>query len=178
VIFSATPIAGAFLIEPERHVDDRGSFARLWCARELEAHGFASTLAQCSVSVNSSRRTLRGMHYSVPPHSEAKVIHCIRGEIFDVLLDLRLDSPSYLAWFGRVLSADSGVALAAPEGVAHGFLTLVPDSHVLYHISEFHDAASARGVRWNDPAFAIQWPDEPVVISERDRTYLDYRKDA
>jgi dTDP-4-dehydrorhamnose 3,5-epimerase len=178
VIFDTTPIAGAFALAPEWKIDARGSFARLWCARELEAHAFLSKLAQCSVSVNAAKGTLRGMHYSVPPHAEAKVVHCIRGQIFDVLLDLRRGSSTYLVWFGCVLSAEGGVGLAVPEGVAHGFLTLTPDAHVLYHISEFYDAACALGVRWNDPTFGIAWPAEPIVISERDRTYPDYLREA
>jgi dTDP-4-dehydrorhamnose 3,5-epimerase len=171
VIFRETKIRGAFAIEPERHADERGSFARIWCARELEEHGLRSRLAQCSLSTNTRRGTLRGMHYSVPPHAEAKVVRCVRGAVYDVLLDLRAGSPTYLAWIAKTLSAENGSALYVPEGVAHGFQTLEDGSDVLYQMSEFYDSACARGARWDDPAFGIEWPPAERVMSERDRTY-------
>lgn len=175
MIFRQTKVNGAFAIELERHVDDRGTFARVWCAQELEAHGLCSRLAQCSVSTNTRRSTLRGMHYSVPPHAEAKVVRCVRGAVYDVLLDLRADSPSYLSWFAETLTADNGLALYVPEGVAHGFQTLEDGSDVLYQMSEFYDPACARGVRWDDPAFAIEWPPGERVMSDRDRNYPGFR---
>jgi dTDP-4-dehydrorhamnose 3,5-epimerase len=175
VIFRQTKVNGAFAIELERRVDDRGTFARVWCARELEAHGLCARLAQCSVSTNARRNTLRGMHYSVPPHAEAKVVRCVRGAVYDVLLDLRADSPSYLSWFAETLTADNGLALYVPEGVAHGFQTLEDGSDVLYQMSEFYDPACARGVRWDDPAFAIEWPPGERVMSDRDRNYPGFR---
>jgi dTDP-4-dehydrorhamnose 3,5-epimerase len=178
VIFLETKIAGAFAIEPERHVDVRGSFARLWCAREFEAHGLETALVQCNMSTNPRKGTLRGLHYSVPPHPEAKVVRCVRGAVHDVLVDLRRASPTFGAWFGHVLTADNGIALYVPKGVAHGFLTVEDDSDVLYEMSEYFDPTCARGARWNDPAFGIAWPDEPRVISERDRTYPDFDMDA
>jgi dTDP-4-dehydrorhamnose 3,5-epimerase len=174
VIFHSTPIAGAYWLEPERHVDERGSFSRLYCAREFADHGLDPRLAQASLSTNARRGTLRGMHYSVPPHAEAKVVRCVRGAVHDVLLDLRVGSPSYLESFGRLLTAKDANALYVPEGVAHGFLTLEDESDVLYQMTEFYDPASARGVRWNDAAFRIRWPEEPVVVSDRDRTYPDF----
>jgi dTDP-4-dehydrorhamnose 3,5-epimerase len=175
VIFRETAIGGAFRIELERQVDERGAFARVWCARELEEHGLCSRLAQCSVSTNTRKGTLRGMHYSVPPHAEAKVVRCVRGAIYDVLLDLRAGSPTHLTWLAETLTADNGLALYVPEGVAHGFQTLEDQTDVLYQISEFYDPACARGARWDDPAFGIVWPEGVRVISERDRSFASLR---
>jgi dTDP-4-dehydrorhamnose 3,5-epimerase len=174
VIFRETKIPGALSIELERHIDDRGSFARVWCAREFEKAGLRSRLLQCSLSTNVRKGTLRGMHYSVAPAAEAKVVRCVRGAVYDVLLDLRPGSPAYLTWLAETLSADNGMALYVPEGVAHGFQTLEDGSDVLYQMSEFHDPACARGVRWNDPAFGIEWPDAERILSERDRTYAAF----
>jgi dTDP-4-dehydrorhamnose 3,5-epimerase len=175
VIFRETKIRGAFAIELERHVDERGTFARVWCARELEDHGLRSRLAQCSLSTNVRKGTLRGMHYSVPPHAEAKVVRCVRGAVYDVLLDLRAGSATYLTWIAETLTADNGLALYIPEGIAHGFQTLEDGSDVLYQMSEFYDPACARAVRWDDPAFGIEWPRAERVMSERDRTYPSFR---
>lgn len=174
MIFRETKIRGAFSIELERHVDERGTFARVWCARELEERGLRPSLAQCSLSTNTRRGTLRGMHYSVPPRAEAKVVRCVRGAVYDVLLDLRAGSATYLSWFAETLTADNGLALYVPEGVAHGFQTLEDASDVLYQMSEFYDSACSRGVRWDDPAFGIQWPQAERVMSERDRTYAGF----
>jgi len=175
VIFVETTIPGAFRIELERHADERGAFARIWCARELEAHGLRARLAQCSISTNARKGTLRGMHYSVPPAAEAKVVRCVRGAIYDVLLDLRRESPTYLTWVSETLTADNGRAFYVPEGVAHGFQTLEDATDVLYEISEFYDSACARGVRWDDPTFRIVWPEGERIISERDRTHPSFR---
>ena len=174
MIFRELRIPGAFVIDLERHVDERGSFARVWCARELKAVGIAPSLAQVSLSSNKRRRTLRGMHYSVAPHAEAKVVRCVRGAIYDVLLDLRSESSTHGTWLSEVLTADNGRAVYVPEGVAHGFQTLEDDSDVLYEISEFYDASSARGVRWNDPLFGIHWPDHDPILSRRDAEYPNY----
>jgi dTDP-4-dehydrorhamnose 3,5-epimerase len=176
LIFRETKIIGAFSIELERHVDERGTFARVWCARELEQHGLCSRLAQCSVSTNAQKGTLRGMHYSVPPAAEVKVVRCVRGAIHDVLLDLRAGSLTYLTWFAETLTADNGLALYVPEGVAHGFQTLENGSDVLYQMSEFYDPVCARGVRWDDPAFGIEWPDAERILSHRDRTYATFAR--
>jgi dTDP-4-dehydrorhamnose 3,5-epimerase len=175
VIFRPTKIGGAYLIEPERHTDDRGSFARAWCQREFEAHGLDSKLVQCSISTNTRKGTLRGMHYSVVPHAEAKVVRCIKGAVHDVLLDLREGSPTYLKWIVERLSRENARALFVPEGVAHGFQALEDESDVFYQMSQFYDPECARGVRWNDPAFGIPWAIEPPILSERDRLYVDYR---
>jgi dTDP-4-dehydrorhamnose 3,5-epimerase len=172
--FETTALAGAWLIGMERRDDERGYFARLWCSSELGAKGLSNTLRQCSISSNRQAGTLRGMHYQAKPGEEAKVVRCVRGAIHDVLLDLRPDSPTYLQWMARELSRDNGLALYVPEGVAHGFQTLADDTEVLYFIDELHDPALARGVRWDDPAFGIDWPLRPSVMSERDRTYPDF----
>lgn len=172
------PIAGAFVIAPERHVDARGSFARTWCAREFERHGLVARCVQSSLSTNLRCGTLRGMHYAVAPHAETKVIRCVRGAVYDVLLDLRVDSPTYLKWSAQTLTGDNGVALYVPETVAHGFQTLEDSSDVLYQMSEFYDGDCARGVRWDDPAFDIRWPEGPRILSERDRTYPDFYEGA
>ncbi len=171
MIFRPTKLQGAYAIEPERHVDARGSFSRAWCQREFDAHGLDARLVQCSISTNTKRGTLRGMHYSVPPHAEAKVVRCVKGAIYDVLLDLREGSPTYLHWVAETLSRDNGVALFVPEGVAHGFQTLEDETDVLYQMSEFFAPEGARGVAWNDPAFGIQWPLGEPILSDRDRLY-------
>jgi dTDP-4-dehydrorhamnose 3,5-epimerase len=175
VIFRETRVAGALVFEPERHVDHRGSFARLWCARELAERGLDARLAQTSLSTNPRRGTLRGLHYSVAPHAEAKVVRCVRGAVYDVLVDLRPASPTYGRWCAETLTADNGLAVYAPEGVAHGFVTIEDATDVLYQISEFYDPSCARGVRWNDPAFGVAWPEANPILSDRDRSYPDYR---
>ncbi len=174
MIFRETALAGAFLIEPERLADERGFFARTWCARELAEHGLDPRLAQASVSFNRELGTLRGLHYQAAPHEEAKLVRCTRGEIWDVIVDLRPGSPTFKRSFGEALSAENRLMLYVPAGFAHGFLTLAPASEVLYLISEFFEPEAARGVRWNDPAFGIRWPSEPRVISDRDRAYPDF----
>lgn len=173
MIFHETAVAGAFVIEPERLVDERGFFARTWCQRELQERGLDAGLAQCSISFNLTRGTLRGMHYQIAPYAETKLVRCTAGAIFDVIVDLRPGSKSFRRWCGVELSQQNRKMLYIPKGCAHGFLTLSDDVEVFYQISEFYSAAHARGVRWNDPAFAIQWPGEVKVISERDRSYPD-----
>ncbi|MEZ5333539.1 MAG: dTDP-4-dehydrorhamnose 3,5-epimerase [Thermoanaerobaculia bacterium] len=172
--FRETAIAGAWLVEPERHEDERGFFARTFCRDEIAAHGLEAAIAQASVSFNPRRGTLRGLHWQAAPHEEIKWVRCTRGAIWDVLVDLRPDSPSRLAHVAVELSAENGLQLYVPGGVAHGFLTLRDDTEVSYRMSVPYHAPSARGARWNDPAFGIDWPAEPVLISERDRTYPDW----
>ncbi len=172
--FQPTLIPGVFVVESEPSVDSRGSFKRIWCRRELEAHGLESTLVQCSLSTNPIKGTLRGMHYQAGRAGESKLVQCLRGAIYDVALDLRRDSPMFRRWHGEVLRHDNHRAMFVPKGVAHGFLTLDDDSDVLYQISEFFCADAARGVRWNDPAFNIKWPSSIAVISERDRSYANF----
>jgi dTDP-4-dehydrorhamnose 3,5-epimerase len=172
--FTPAGLDGAFVIEPEPITDDRGFFARLWCGRELAAHGLCGTLAQVSQSFNRARHTLRGLHYAVAPAVETKLVRCDRGAIFDVLVDLR-PGAGQGRWVGHELSAANRRMLYVPEGVAHGFLTLVDDTEVEYFISAFFDAGCARGVRHDDPAFGIAWPAPPAVIAPRDASYPDFR---
>lgn len=166
--FRETALAGVWLIEPEPLVDERGFFARTWCRREWEARGLNPTLAQCSTSWTRTRGTVRGLHYQVKPHEEAKLVRCTRGAIHDVALDLRPGSPTRRRWIAVELTADNRRMVYLPEGVAHGFQTLVDDTEVFYQISEFHHPESARGVRWDDPACGIAWPVTPVIVSPRD----------
>jgi dTDP-4-dehydrorhamnose 3,5-epimerase len=175
MIFTGTNIDGVWVIDAERLEDERGFFARTWDADEFTEQGLNPELTQCSISYNLARGTLRGMHYQAAPHEEAKLVRCTAGAIFDVALDLRPGSPTFKAWFGVELSAQNRRALYVPEGCAHGFLTLEDDSEVHYQISQAHMPDAARGVRWDDPAFAISWPGEVVVINERDRSYPDFR---
>jgi dTDP-4-dehydrorhamnose 3,5-epimerase len=173
--FLATGIEGAHLIELEPHADERGFFARSWSRQEFQSRGLNADLSECSVSFNRLRGTLRGMHYQIAPHEEAKVVMCMRGLIYDVIVDLRKSSASHLKWFATELSLDKGRLLYVPEGVAHGFLTLDNDSYVQYQIGASYAPEAARGVRWNDPLLNLQWPEPPTVISERDRGFEDYR---
>jgi dTDP-4-dehydrorhamnose 3,5-epimerase len=175
MIFKGTGIDGVWVIEPERHDDERGFFARTWEPEEFTERGLNSDLAQCSISYNRQRGTLRGLHYQAAPHEEAKLVRCTAGAIFDVAVDLRPDSPTFRDWFGVELSAENRLALFVPEGCAHGFLTLADDSEVHYQISQAYVPDAGRGVRWDDPAFAIRWPSEVVVINERDKSYADFQ---
>jgi dTDP-4-dehydrorhamnose 3,5-epimerase len=172
--FTETKVAGAFLIEPEPIADERGFFARTWCREEFADHGLTAELAQANISFNHRRGTLRGLHYQAAPHAEAKLVRATRGAIWDLALDLRRDSPTYLAWFGAELSDANRHMLYVPEGCAHGFLTLTDGAEVAYQMSAPFAAQAARGVRFDDPAFGITWPGEVVVINERDRTYPDF----
>jgi len=175
VIFTETSLEGAFVIEPERREDARGFFARTWCAREFETRGLMTRIAQCSTSFNKKKGTLRGMHYQVPPFAETKIVRCIRGSMYDVIVDLRSSSHTFMKHVGAVLTADNGKMLYVPPGFAHGFQTLEDDTEVLYQISEFHSPGHARGVRWDDPAFGIRWPDDERTMVDRDRIYPDFR---
>ena len=174
MIFRETPIPGAFLIEQEPYRDDRGAFARTFCAREFAAHGLDPRVVQCNLSQNESRGTLRGMHAQQPPHAESKLVSCLRGSIYDVILDLRPGSGVHGKHVAVTLCARDGRMLYIPKGVYHGFLTLEDDTEVFYQMSEFYEPIAASGVRWNDPAFAIAWPGEVRVISARDASYPDW----
>jgi dTDP-4-dehydrorhamnose 3,5-epimerase len=169
VIFHDTKVQGAQLIDLEPHEDERGFFARTYCEREFAARGLATRYPQCNLSRNRRRGTLRGLHFQAPPHGEVKVVRCVAGAIFDVIVDLRKRSPTYLQWLGVELRADTGTALYVPEGCAHGLVTLEANSDVFYQMSAFHAPEAARGFRWDDPAFGIEWPLVPTVISESDR---------
>lgn len=174
--FVQTPLPGAWVIELELLGDERGWFARTFDAEEFAARGMNPAVAQCNASFNARRGTLRGLHYQAAPHGESKLVRCVRGAIFDVAVDLREDSPAYRSWHGVELSADNGRAFYIPDGMAHGFQTLVDDCEVIYQMGERYEADAARGVRWDDPAFAIGWPDPQGerVISERDASYPDF----
>ncbi|MFQ5349965.1 MAG: dTDP-4-dehydrorhamnose 3,5-epimerase [Thermoanaerobaculia bacterium] len=169
-----TKLPGVYLIEPERQSDDRGFFARTFCSRELAELGLVSTIAQSSISFNPTEGTLRGMHYQAPPHGETKIIRCTMGAIWDCLIDLRPDSPTYRGWLAEELTAENRKLFYVPEGIAHGFLTLAPNTEVFYEISTFFVPEAARGVRWDDPAFGVDWPRRPRLLSDRDRTYEDF----
>jgi len=169
MIFRATRVPGAFVVEPEPTADDRGFFARTWCRETFAARGLAADLDQCSVSHNRRRHTLRGLHFQAAPHAEAKLVRCTQGRIFDVVVDLRPDSSAYGAWDAAELDAEAHNALYVPPGCAHGFMTLADDSVVFYQIAGVHMPTVARGVRWDDPDLAIDWPAAPDAISERDR---------
>jgi dTDP-4-dehydrorhamnose 3,5-epimerase len=173
--FINAPLSGAYMIEPQLLVDERGFFARTWCAQEFKVRGLNSNLAQCSISFNTRRGTVRGMHYQEQPHAEAKLVRCCSGAAYDVIVDLRPPSPTYCQWFAVELTSANRKMLYVPEGFAHGFQTLADDTEILYQISEIHWPECARGVRWNDPRFGIEWPILDVVISQRDRNFPDYK---
>jgi dTDP-4-dehydrorhamnose 3,5-epimerase len=169
MIFREAPLPGAWVLEPERVADERGFFARTWCRRDFEARGLDPEIAQCSVSFNHRRGTLRGLHFQAEPHGEVKLVRVTRGAVWDVIVDLRPDLPTFRRHFAVVLSAEAGNQLYIPKGMAHGFQTLEDGTEVFYQISAFYAPAAARGYRWDDPAFAIPWPEPVTVISEKDR---------
>jgi dTDP-4-dehydrorhamnose 3,5-epimerase len=170
-MFRETALPGVFIIEPERREDRRGFFARTWSQEEFAAHGLNPHLVQSSVSLSVLRGTLRGMHYQVPPHAEAKLIRCTRGAIWDVALDLRPGSPTFRRHVAAELTAENHLALYIPEGVAHGFQTLDDNTEVFYQMTAAYAPEAARGVRFDDPAFGIPWPIPEPILLERDRTY-------
>ena len=170
MVFTELPLPGAFLIEPQRHADERGFFARVCCQREFSAHGLKSDFVQSSVSYSKRRGTLRGLHYQAPPHAETKLVRCTQGVAFDVLVDLRPGSPTFKRWHACELTAENRRAVYIPEGMAHGFQTLVDDTELLYAISPFYEPAAGQGLRWNDPTLAVSWPImPPIVISPIDQ---------
>ncbi|MCH9050282.1 MAG: dTDP-4-dehydrorhamnose 3,5-epimerase [Proteobacteria bacterium] len=175
MIFTETELSGAFVVEPERLEDARGFFARTWCAEEFDRMGLNPNLVQCSTSFNARRGTLRGLHYQAPPHAETKLVRCTMGRIFDVIVDLRADSPTRGKWTALVLSAENRAMIYIPEGFAHGFQTLADDSEVFYQISAIYAPEASRGIRWDDPDLAIDWPRiEERVISERDDAFPSF----
>jgi dTDP-4-dehydrorhamnose 3,5-epimerase len=176
VLFRETKLPGAFVIELQKHEDERGFFARSWCQQEVEAHGLNPQMVQCNISFNKVKGTLRGMHYQVPPCAEAKLVRCTRGAIYDVIIDLRRESATYKQHVSEVLSSNNYKALFIPEGFAHGFQTLEDNSEVIYQMSAFYSPEHQRGLRYNDPAFRINWPIDATVISDRDRNYEDFRE--
>jgi dTDP-4-dehydrorhamnose 3,5-epimerase len=174
VIFTETRLKGAFVLELEKREDDRGFFARSWCRKEFETHNLNSAIVQCNVSFNRSRGTLRGMHYQAAPFAEAKLVRCTAGALYDVIIDLRPDSATYKQHVGEVLSAANYRMLYVPEGFAHGFQTLEDNTEIFYQMSQFYSPEHARGVRYNDPAFGIEWMIGEPVIADRDRNYPDF----
>ena len=174
MIFTETKLKGAFIIEPEKHEDDRGFFSRSWCQKEAEAHHQDPRIVQCNISFNKMRGTLRGMHYQAAPFAEVKLVRCTAGALYDVIIDLRPDSPTYKQHIGEVLSAANYKTFYVPEGFAHGFQTLEDNTEIFYQMSEFYSPQHARGVRYNDPAFGIKWMIGNPVIVDRDRNYPDF----
>jgi dTDP-4-dehydrorhamnose 3,5-epimerase len=174
MIFQETALPGVFEICLDPKVDGRGFFARCWCQQEFAAMDLSPKLVQCSVSFNTQKGTLRGMHYQESPYGETKIVRCTRGALYDVILDLRPCSSTFKQWTAVLLTAVNRKMIYVPEGCAHGFLTLEDETEVFYQMSEVYNADSARGVRWDDPAFRISWPGPIEVISERDRAYPDY----
>jgi dTDP-4-dehydrorhamnose 3,5-epimerase len=175
MIFLETPLPGAIVIEPERLEDHRGFFARTWCQHQVERHGLNPRLVQCSISFNKQRGTLRGMHYQVSPHAEAKLVRCTMGSIYDVIIDLRPDSPTFTLHFAVALTAENRKMIYVPEGFAHGFQTLEDTTEVFYQMSAPYVPAAARGVRWDDSTFGIRWPIANPIMVDRDRNYPDFR---
>lgn len=171
--FTACPLAGAYIVEPEPHEDHRGSFARVWCRQEFAAHGLDDRLVQCNTSWNRHNGTLRGMHYQTLPGAETKLVRCLRGALLDVIVDLRPKSPTFMRWHGVELSQSDPRMLYIPMGFAHGFMTLADDTEILYFMSDYHAPTLARGFRWNDPRIGIQWPLTPHMLSDRDAAYPD-----
>jgi dTDP-4-dehydrorhamnose 3,5-epimerase len=174
MIFKETRLKGAYIIEIEPLEDERGFFARSFCQKEFEEHGLNPQIVQCNISYNKKKGTLRGMHYQVAPYEEARLVRCTMGAIFDVIIDLHPNSHTFKKWEAIELTATNRRMLYIPEGFAHGFQTLQDNTEVFYQMSEFYDPQSAKGVRWNDPAFEIVWPDDVRVISDRDRQYPDF----
>jgi dTDP-4-dehydrorhamnose 3,5-epimerase len=176
MVFSETELEGAYIIDLERHEDERGFFARAFCEEEFAAHGLPARFPQCNVSYNRAAHTLRGMHWQAAPHEEAKVVRCTAGSIWDVIIDIRPDSRTFMKHFGVALSRTNGTMLYIPGGFAHGFLTLESDTEVFYMMSASYVPESARGARWDDAAFGIEWPTPVAVISERDAHYPDFSR--
>ena len=163
------------MIEAQRLEDERGFFARVFCQQECAQHGLSTTITQCNISFNPRKGTLRGLHYQVAPFEEAKLIRCTQGAIHDVIVDLRPESTTYTKWTGIELSAENRKMLYVPANFAHGFITMEDSTEVFYQMSQLYSGEHGRGVRWNDPSFNIQWPMEPRIMNERDRTYPNFR---
>jgi len=175
VIFLETALAGAFVIELERIEDERGYFARTFCAREFREHGLTAEVVQANTSFNRRKGTLRGLHFQAAPHEEAKLVRCTRGAVYDVIVDLRSGSPTFRRWISVELTAESDTMLFVPEGFAHGYQTLEDDTETAYLMTAYYEPSAGRGVRWDDPAFGIDWPAvEERTINERDRSWPDF----
>ena len=176
--FIETKLPGAFVIEPEKKEDKRGFFTRTWCKNELGNHGLKAEIAQVNINFNKQRGTLRGMHYQAAPYGECKIIKCTRGAVFDVVIDLRKDSPTYLDWIGVELTGDNFRMLYVPENFSHGFITLEDQTEICYMVTQFYTPEAERGIRWDDPSFNIKWPLHPQVISDKDSSYPDFKHNS
>lgn len=174
MIFKESKLKGAFVIDLEKHQDERGFFARTFCRKELQDHGLIADVAQANMSLSKARGTLRGMHYQKAPYEETKLVRCIRGALYDVIIDLRPESPTYKQWIGVELSADNYRMLFVPKNFAHGFITLAEDTEVTYMVSQYYSPGAELGIRWNDPQFAIEWPIDVTVISPKDANWPDF----
>lgn len=174
MLFHPTGLAGAYLIEPERRGDHRGFFARIFCEREFLAHDLVTNFVQANNSLTGQQGTLRGMHYQLAPHAETKLVRCVRGALWDCIVDLRSDSSTFGQWFGQELNAENRLMMYVPKGFAHGFLTLSEDAEAIYLVDEFYAPEAERIVRWDDPKFAINWPSTPVSLSEKDSQAPDF----
>ncbi len=171
MIFRETTLPGAYVIEPQKITDERGYFARAWCKRELEQQGLKGEITQSNVGFSLRKGTLRGLHFQKAPHAEVKIVRCTRGAMFDTIVDLRPESPTYKRWFGVELTEENSWMIYVPDGFAQGYMTLADNTEMNYHTSKFYNAESASGVRYDDPAFGIQWPLAATVISEQDRSW-------
>ena len=174
MIFIETKIKGVYVVDIEKIEDERGFFARTWCREEFKENNLTCDFVQCSISYNSKKGTLRGMHYQIPPFEEVKLVRVTSGAIYDVVLDIRPESPTFKMWYACVLNSENRKMIYIPEGVAHGFITLQPNTEIFYQISQFYNPEYSRGIRWNDPAFNIKWPISVEVISERDKGFPNF----
>ncbi len=174
MLFRETSLPGAYVIELEKRGDGRGFFARMFCQREFVDHGLVSRIVQTNNSLSAERGTLRGLHYQLPPHAETKIVRCVRGAIWDCILDLRWNSKTFGNWFGTELSAENRHTMYVPQGFAHGFITMTGDAEVIYFVDEFYTPDAERIVRWNDPKFAVKWPLTPTTISDKDAKAPDF----
>jgi len=174
MIFKALPLYGSYIIELERKQDERGFFARAWCKNEFSTRGLSSEFVQFNISYNFKKGTLRGIHYQIEPHQEDKIVRCTKGAVYDVIIDIRPESPTYKKWFSVEISAENYFMLYIPKGFAHGFQTLTDNTELYYQMSEYYHQECAHGIRWNDPEFKIDWPLKPTVISKNDQLYEDY----
>jgi dTDP-4-dehydrorhamnose 3,5-epimerase len=172
--FNPTPLKGSFTVDLDKFGDDRGFFARFFCCKEFAEEGLTSSFVQVNNSLSAHKGTLRGLHYQLPPKAETKVVRCIKGSLWDVIVDIRESSPTFGQWYGKELSANNRTMMIVPHGFAHGFITLEDDTEALYLVSEFYAPELERGLRWNDPKFSIDWPLEPKIISDKDANHGDF----
>lgn len=179
MIFNSTELEGAFIIELEKRSDERGFFSRAWCRREFEEHGLVPLIMQSNLSYSRKKGTLRGMHFQTSPFEETKVVQCIKGALYDVIIDLRPDSATFGKWIAVELRAEDHKMIYVPRGFAHGFMTLQDETEAFYHVSQFYAPGHEGGIRWNDPAFNVKWPEiEDLVISDKDRTWPDFKRES